>query len=173
MPSFVLIVIAALAGLIVGYLARGIRARPAQLPARGAVAVLGAPRPPDDGAATTSPPAAGPHLQPVTPDPDPDPAEAALRVAREVLEVADHLENAELVRRLVEATVLLPGVRAVRPEPGDGFEPLLHEWAGNQITDKKAQWDTIAETLAPGAITTERALLRPAHVIVFEPPEQS
>jgi molecular chaperone GrpE (heat shock protein) len=94
-------------------------------------------------------------------------------VAREVLEVADHVENPELARRLIEAIVLLPDVSAIRPVPGAKYEPVLHEWAGHRITDEKTQWDTIAETLAPGAITAQQSLLRPAHVIVFEPPEES
>jgi len=96
----------------------------------------------------------------------------AVRVAKEVLDVADHLDNGELALRLIEAVVLLPGVSAVRPEQGDGFQPRLHEWAGNRITDEPTRWNTIAQTLAPGAITSERTLLRAAQVIVFESPEQ-
>lgn len=101
------------------------------------------------------------------------PGPSALRTAKEVLDVADHLDNGELSLRLIEAVVLLPGVSAVRPEQGDGFQPRLHEWAGNQITDEPARWNTVAQTLVPGAITSERTLLRAAQVIVFESPEQS
>jgi hypothetical protein len=192
MPEFVLVIIAALIGLLAGYLARGIQAgggettRPfrkttatqaPQTPAQVGTEADPTPTPP---APVTGQPTAGPDhpwIDPTPPAPTrppvPVPDFPVIDVAREVLEVADHVGNPELARRLVEAVVLLPEVSAVRPGTGDGFQPLLHEWAGHRITDQRTQWDTIAETLAPGAITAEGALLRPAHVIVFESPEES
>jgi len=182
MPEFVLIVIAALTGLLAGYLARSIRfgrgeiTRPfgtipaVQVPTRARAGTQADPPPtPAAGQETTDvyqPPVDPLPLVPATDFP-------VLRVAREVLEVADHVANPELARRLIEAVVLLPEMSAVRPVPGDGFHSLLHEWAGRRITDQRTQWNTIAETLAPGAITAKQALLRPAQVIVFEPPEES
>jgi hypothetical protein len=167
---------AALAGFLAGYLAKGGRTTPV----------------PQGSTASTAPvpalaPLASPVPEPSAPSVDPaplnstalnstavpdDPPTSTLRAAREVLEVVDHLTNAELARRLVEAVVLLPDIAALRPRPGDPYESLVHEWAGHRITDEESRWNTIAATLAPGAIADEQ-LLRPAHVIVFEPPEQS
>ncbi|WP_145968988.1 nucleotide exchange factor GrpE [Streptomyces hyaluromycini] len=96
----------------------------------------------------------------------------ALRTAAEVLDVADLVTNPELSRRLAEAVVLLPGVVAIRPLPGDAFEPLKHEWVGSRATDDSSRWDTVAEVRSPGASASGR-LLRAAYVVVFEPPEES
>jgi hypothetical protein len=179
MPEFVLIIIAALLGLGAGYFARGIRADRAQTTRPRTAPPAEASPPPvgsDPPAGSPAPPTSPQSLAPTTLAPE-NPALVAdfpvLDVAREVLEVADHVANPELARRLIEAVVLLPEVSAVRPGPGERFEPLLHEWSGQRITDQQPQWDTIAETLAPGAVTARGALLRPAHVIVFEPPEES
>jgi hypothetical protein len=194
MPEYVLIIIVGLIGLLAGYLARGTRLagwprkipstapppadpKPAgPTPAGQEHARMPAP-PPIPHAASPQPdavrPTAGTTNPPAVPGPSAVPGASALRVAKEVLDVADHLDNGELALRLIEAAVLLPGVSAVRPEQGDGFQPRLHEWAGNQITDESARWNTVAQTLVPGAITSERTLLRPAQVIVFESPEQS
>jgi hypothetical protein len=183
MPEYLLIIIASMVGLLAGYLARGTR------PAGWA-----------RNTSPTAPPPADPqpaeHKQAQLPapvtlpgglDPLPDAVQPATgitetpgirrspatSVAKEVLDVADHLDNGELALRLIEAVLQLPGVSAVRPEQGDGFQPRQHEWVGNRITDDPARWNTIAQTLAPGAITSERTLLRAAQVIVFESPEQS
>jgi hypothetical protein len=193
MPEYLLIIIAVLIGLLVGYLARGTRSAgwPRKIPP-----VVPPPAGPKAAeqeheqeqeqeqeqaeltAAMMPPHANGPLSDAVPPAISAGRTSAvlfppAVKVATEVLDVADHLDNGELALRLIEAVVLLPGVSAVRPELGDGFQPRLHEWAGHRITDEAAQWNTIAQTLAPGAITSERTLLRAAQVIVFESPEQS
>lgn len=188
MPEFVLVIIAALIGLLVGYLARGIRSgKGGTTPTSGVITDTPVPEtsaqteieadPTEVSPAAAGQPIAGTGQPATDPTPSvlPPPSEGfpVIHIAREVLEVADGIENPELARRLVEAVVLLPAVSAVRPSPGDKYQSLLHEWAGNQITDQQDQWYTVAEILAPGAITSEQRLLRPAHVIVFEPPEES
>jgi hypothetical protein len=163
MPGFVLVIIAALIGLLAGYLIWGIQLGRGEATPPFWTTMAAAVR-----RATIVKTQADPIPAPV-----PATGFPVLHVAREVLEVADHVANPELARRLIEAVVLLPEVSAVRPVPGEGFQPLLHEWAGQRFTDQRTQWNTIAQTLAPGAITAGQALLRPAHVIVFEPPEES
>jgi hypothetical protein len=185
MPEFLLIIITALAGLLVGYLARGTRSAGWLRKTSSTGPPPADPKPAEQEQEQARMPA--PETLPDAADPLPDAVQptanatgalavlspSAVRVATEVLDVADHLDNGELALRLIEAVVLLPGVSAVRPEQGDGFQPRLHEWAGNRITDEPARLNTIAQTLAPGAITSERTLLRAAQVIVFESPEQS
>jgi hypothetical protein len=183
MPEYLLIVIVGLIGLLAGYLTRGTRPagwrRKTQSTAPPPTATRPAGQEQARMPAPVTPPAAADPLpaaiQPTSGATGTSavPSSPAARVAKEVLDVADHLDNGELALRLIEAIVLLPGISAVRPEQGDGFQPRLHEWAGNQITGESARWNTIAQTLAPGAITSERTLLRAAQVIVFEPPEQS
>jgi len=171
MFGYLLIVLAVLAGFLTGYLTEGGR--------RAAGGRL-------EGQINTAEPVARPESEPLAQVqetgraptvtvPAIPAAEAAsdAEVARAVLDVADHLSNSELTRRLVEAVVRLPDVSPVRPAPGDKYQPRLHEWAGNRATDEEMQWNTIAEMLTPGAVTAKQELLRPAHVIVFEPPEQS
>jgi hypothetical protein len=181
MPEYLLIVMVGLIGLLAGYLTRG--TRPAgwrrKTPSTAPPSADRTPAEQEQARMPAPPPAAADPLpeaiQPSTGTTGTSavPGSPAARVAKEVLDVADHLDNSELALRLIEAVVLLPGISAVRPEQGDGFEPRLHEWAGNRITGEPARWNTIAQTLAPGAITSERTLLRAAQVIVFEPPEQS
>jgi hypothetical protein len=189
MPEYLLIIITVLIGLLVGYLARGTRSAgwPRKTSSTGPPPVDPKPAEQEQEQAQTPTPTPTPVTLPHAAGPFPDavqptasatgtpavPGPPAVRIAKEVLDVADHLDNGELALRLIEAVVLLPGVSAVRPEQGDGFQPRLHEWAGNRITDEPARWNTIAQTLAPGAITSERTLLRAAQVIVFESREQS
>ncbi|MGF1428392.1 nucleotide exchange factor GrpE [Kitasatospora sp. LaBMicrA B282] len=168
----------AVLGYAAGYLARGRREAVGALPvavpvapAAPAVADVEQPAPDVEPAdVATEQPAAPDAPEPDAPAPT-DPADA-LRTAREVLDVADLLGNPELARRLAEAVVLLPGVTEIRPRPGDAFEPREHEWVAARPTEDPGRWDTVADLRAPGAAAAGR-LLRPAHVVVFEPLEES
>jgi len=123
MLKLVLIIIALVVGFLAGFMVRG----PRRIPQPVTTPPVEPRQPPPQAQADDIP---KPQWEPepgIVEDPIDSPA-TDVDVARELLEVADHLGNRELVRRLVEAVTLLPGIRAVRPKPGDGFEPKLHEW---------------------------------------------
>lgn len=173
----------ALVGFWAGYLARGPRTpvrdglapaadeRPTTEGAESAVAPEPVVSPPPDSGVSPEPRRSESAERPDGPADRPAPGDV-LRTATEVLDVADLVTNPELSRRLAEAVVLLPGVVAIRPLPGDAFEPLKHEWVGSRGTDDSSRWDTVAEVRSPGASASGR-LLRAAYVVVFEPPEES
>jgi len=131
---------------------RGPGARGAAGPdAPGHAAAL--PVPPPDGAPS-------PAAPPVTP---PD----CVAVARDVLAVADRLRNEELARRLFDAVGRLPGLRVLRPAPGDAFEPAEHQWDETRPTDDPAREETVAALLAPGFSGPQNELIRTARVAVY------
>ncbi|MZF54075.1 hypothetical protein GTX53_09500 [Streptomyces sp. SID5594] len=104
--------------------------------------------------------APSPAAPPVTP---PD----CVAVARDVLAVADRLRNEELARRLFDAVGRLPGLRVLRPAPGDAFEPAEHQWDETRPTDDPAREETVAALLAPGFSGPQNELIRTARVAVY------
>ncbi|MFD8062449.1 hypothetical protein ACFXA0_22405 [Streptomyces cyaneofuscatus] len=88
-------------------------------------------------------------------------------VARDVLAVADRLRNEELARRLLDAVGRLPGLRVLRPAPGDAFEPAEHQWDETRPTDDPAREETVAALLAPGFSGPQNELIRTARVAVY------
>ncbi|WOP07205.1 hypothetical protein R2B67_01070 [Streptomyces cyaneofuscatus] len=127
--------------------------------APGPAAALPVPSP-EGAPSPAGPPAASPAAPPVTP---PD----CVAVARDVLAVADRLRNEELARRLFDAVGRLPGVRALRPAPGDAFEPAQHQWDETRPTDDPAREETVAALLAPGFSGPRNELIRTARVAVY------
>ncbi|MDX3378483.1 hypothetical protein PV390_29225 [Streptomyces sp. ME02-6991-2A] len=117
------------------------------------------PRPPAPEA-SPAPSPASPAASPVAP---PD----CVAVARDVLAVADRLRNEELARRLFDAVGRLPGLRVLRPSPGDAFEPAEHHWDETRPTDDPAREETVAALLAPGFSGPQNELIRTARVAVY------
>ncbi|MFE8974716.1 hypothetical protein ACFYM7_14900 [Streptomyces cyaneofuscatus] len=124
---------------------------------------------------TASPDAPGPAAALSVPSPDVAPSPAAppvtppdcVAVARDVLAVADRLRNEELARRLFDAVGRLPGLRVLRPAPGDAFEPAEHQWDETRPTDDPAREETVAALLAPGFSGPRNELIRTARVAVY------
>ncbi|MFI8351613.1 hypothetical protein [Streptomyces cyaneofuscatus] len=127
--------------------------------APGPAAALPVPSP-EGAPSPAGPPAASPAAPPVTP---PD----CVAVARDVLAVADRLRNEELARRLLDAVGRLPGLRVLRPAPGDTFEPAEHQWDETRPTDDPAREETVAALLAPGFSGPRNELIRTARVAVY------
>ncbi|MFF2536272.1 hypothetical protein [Streptomyces cyaneofuscatus] len=127
--------------------------------APGPAAALPVPSP-EGAPSPAGPPAASPAAPPVTP---PD----CVAAARDVLAVADRLRNEELARRLFDAVGRLPGLRALRPAPGDAFEPAEHQWDETRPTDDPAREETVAALLAPGFSGPRNELIRTARVAVY------
>ncbi|MFE2294737.1 hypothetical protein [Streptomyces sp. NPDC059452] len=119
-----------------------------------------APEPEPEPEPTPAPQSAAPASSPVAP---PD----CVAVARDVLAVADRLRNEELARRLFDAVGRLPGLRALRPSPGDAFEPAEHQWDETRPTDDPAREETVAALLAPGFSGPQNELIRTARVAVY------
>ncbi|KAB2591113.1 nucleotide exchange factor GrpE [Streptomyces arboris] len=117
------------------------------------------PRPPAPEA-TPAPSPAAPAASPVAP---PD----CVAVARDVLAVADRLRNEGLARRLFDAVGRLPGLRVLRPSPGDAFDPAEHHWDETRPTDDPAREETVAALLAPGFSGPQNELIRTARVAVY------
>ncbi|MEU8563107.1 hypothetical protein AB0C45_16660 [Streptomyces cyaneofuscatus] len=116
--------------------------------------------------AVPSPPAA--PFPPAAPSPEAAPAPPdCVAVARDVLAVADRLRNEELARRLLDAVGRLPGLRVLRPAPGDAFEPAEHQWDETRPTDDPAREETVAALLAPGFSGPRNELIRTARVAVY------
>ncbi|MGX2993352.1 hypothetical protein JNUCC64_03505 [Streptomyces sp. JNUCC 64] len=98
----------------------------------------------------------------------PDRAADNTGVARAVLAVADRLTNRELVRRLYEAVGGLDGIDAVRPAPGDAFDPLAHRWSETREAPRPQDRERVAEVLVPGFTGPDGTVLRPARVVVYD-----
>jgi hypothetical protein len=139
--------------------------------ARLAAAIDPTPEPTPEPAATTPGPATA--VDP-TPEPGPSQAEpepgtgAGRSEAEAVLAVADRVTNPELARRLFEAVSRMPGVIPVRPEPGDPFDPVAHQWVETRPAGREADVEHVAELLTPGFLGHSSGLIRPALVAVYD-----
>jgi hypothetical protein len=93
-----------------------------------------------------------------------------LRVAVDVLDVADHLDSNELRRRLAAAVATLPGVVLIDPVVGTPFDPRRHVWDRTVPAVPGIAVPAVAGTMVAGVASADGTVVRPAHVSVHDDP---
>ncbi len=82
-------------------------------------------------------------------------------------EVAPYLEGFDAIRTQIEQFLRAQGLEEIAAEPGDPFDPEVHEAAGAVASPDEESEGTIAETVRKG-YAHKGTVVRPARVVVYQ-----